>query len=126
MSELESANSIYFNKNYGSFDENFENIDKISATSQHENMFGKNVENDSERSPFKIYTPQKESFNIRYNRGRVGDIDLTKTYPQFELFQENHRGPEKNFNDSLSGILDNSIFSRVFFSRKNIDNIQKK
>lgn len=124
--ELESANSIYFNKNYGSFDENFENIEKINASSQHENMFGENVENDSKRSPFKIYSAQKDSFNIRYNGGRVNDIDLTRNYPQFELFQENHKGPEKNFNDSLSGILDNSILSRVFFSQKNINNLQNK
>jgi hypothetical protein len=77
-------------------------------------------------SPFSKYNPFTEQYQTNVNGGRLPDINPNLSYPQFELFQENHRGPEQNFYDSLQGIMENSIVAKVFFSKKNIDNIQRK
>tara|TARA_B100000035_G_scaffold224836_1_gene193327 strand:- start:349 stop:966 length:618 start_codon:yes stop_codon:yes gene_type:complete len=85
-------------------------------------LFSKNETN----SPFQTYNPVKEKYETYVNTGRMGNLENSKTYPQFELFQENHKGPERNFNDSLYGIMESSVPARVFFSEKNINNIQQK
>lgn len=85
-------------------------------------LFSKNETN----SPFQTYNPLKETYETNVNTGRMGNLETTKSYPQFELFQENHKGPERNFNDSLYGIMESSVPARVFFSEKNINNIQQK
>ena len=85
-----------------------------------------NISMDSPSSPFQFYDRATETYQTEYTGGRMDDIDIKKTYPQFEMYQENQRGPEQNFEDSLIGIIDNSILSRVYFSRKNIDIVQSK
>ncbi len=85
-------------------------------------LFSKNETN----SPFSTYNPIKETYETNTNTGRMGNLETNQAYPQFELFQENHKGPERNFNDSLYGIMESSVPARVFFSEKNINNIQQK
>ena len=85
-------------------------------------LFSKNETN----SPFQTYNPLKETYETNVNSGRMENLENSKAYPQFELFQENHKGPERNFNDSLYGIMESSVPARVFFSEKNINNIQQK
>ena len=81
---------------------------------------------DEENSPFSNYNPVTETYETSLNTGRMPNLGPNLKYPQFELFQENHRGPETNFNDSLQGIVESSIIAKVFFSGKNINNIQQK
>jgi hypothetical protein len=100
----------------------------LENSTDHPELFktNDNISMDSPSSPFQFYDRATETYQTEYTGGRMDDIDIKKTYPQFEMYQENQRGPEKNFEDSLIGIIDNSILSRVYFSRKNIDNIQTK
>lgn len=81
---------------------------------------------EEENSPFSRYNPITEKYQTNVNGGRMADISSNLAYPQFELFQENHRGPESDFYDSLQGIMENSILAKVFFSKKNIDNLQRR
>jgi len=115
-------------------DDNRYNIENFYASAELENVSNQpelfksaeNIGNDAQTSPFQYYDRATETYKTEYTGGRMDDIDIKKTYPQFEMYQENQRGPEKNFEDSLVGIIDNTILSRVYFSRKNIDNIQSK
>ena len=60
--------------------------------------------------------------NKQVSNGFV-DIKDTKNHVPFSLFQvgENKEG----FKESLEGIIQSTVLSEVFFSRKNINNIQK-
>jgi hypothetical protein len=99
----------------------FANI-TLNNTVDEPELFKKETEN----SPFANYNPFSDTYQLKVNSGRMGDITSNNAYPQFELFQENHRGPESDFYDSLQGIMENSITAKVYFSNKNIENLQRK
>lgn len=81
---------------------------------------------DEIESPYKRWNPIKEDYETVVATGRVTNIGPDTKYPQFQLFQENHKGTEDNFYDSLSGIMENSIVAKVFFSGKNITNLHNR
>jgi len=77
-------------------------------------------------SPFQRYNPLEEHFQIDTNTGRMGNVSISNNDNPFELFQEDNKGREENFYDSVSNINESTILSKVYFSRKNIDIIQNK
>lgn len=81
---------------------------------------------EEENSPFVHFNQVTEQYQVNPNSGRMPDLQTNSSYPQFNLYQENHKGPEQDFYDSLQGIMENSILAKVFFSKKNIDNLQQK
>jgi hypothetical protein len=122
------------NSNSENFDDSRYTIDNyysskdLENTTRHPILFKKDeiISKDAPSSPFQFYDGFNDEYKTNRSNGRMEDVDIKKSYPQFELFQENHRGPEKNYDDSLSGIMQDSVLSRVYFSRQNINNIQRK
>ena len=120
-------------------------MDNIKSVQQHLYSTKSNIENrfanpslnntvdapalfthDEDDSPYVHFNQVTEQYQLNPNSGRMANLQTNSSYPQFELYQENHRGPEQNFDDSLQGIMEKSILAKVFFSKKNIDNIQQK
>ena len=60
----------------------------------------------------------------RNNENILGDVRKIRNNVPFTLFQESNK--KHNFNDSIENIIQPTVLSGVFFSRKNIDNIQEK
>jgi hypothetical protein len=122
------------NSTYENFDDdrytidNYYSSDRLENTTNHPTLFKKDeiISKDAQTSPFQSYDGFTNTYTTERSNGRMEDIDINKSYPQFELFQENHRGPEKNYGDSLTGIMQESVLSRVYFSHRNIDNLQQK
>ena len=77
------------------------------------------------QDPFQNYNPNTKRYETTMNKGIVS-TNVTNREAPFKLFQESNKGPEENFNDSVSNILDGTILSKVYFSRKNINNLQQK
>ena len=65
-----------------------------------------------------------DTFEDKPNLNEIGDIKEVKNHVPYNLFQEFKK--KDNFNDSIDNIIQPSILSGVFFSRKNINNIQTK
>ena len=73
--------------------------------------------NDNENNGF-MYSKD----NTQVSNGFV-DVKETQNHVPFSLYQEGEN--KTDFKGSLDGIITSTIVSEVFFSRKNIDNIQK-
>lgn len=58
------------------------------------------------------------------NENILPDIGSIKNHVPYDLFQENKK--QTNFSESVKGIIEPTILSGVFFSRKNIDNLHTK
>ena len=120
-------------------------MDNIKSVQQHLYSTKSNIENsfanpslnnnvdaptlfthEEDNSPYVHFNQVTEQYQLNPNEGRMPELQTNSSYPQFELYQENHRGPEQNFDDSLQGIMEKSILAKVFFSKKNIDNVQQK
>ena len=58
------------------------------------------------------------------NENILPDIGSIKNHVPYDLFQETNK--QTNFSESMKGIIEPTILSGVFFSRKNIDNLHTK
>lgn len=65
-----------------------------------------------------------DSYQDYKNVGIIDNIDTVKDHVPYNLFQEFNK--KDNFNDSVKNMINPTILSGVFFSRKNINNVQNK
>ena len=70
---------------------------------------------------FTLFNETKDEYEHVPNTGRV-HVDITKSVAPFELFQTNT--PKENYDDSTNTILSETVLSKVFFSKKNINTLQ--
>lgn len=113
----------HFSDNSHSIENHYANVN-LNNNTNHPNIF---QIHSNESEPFKIYNPNSENYQTYQNRGRVDGLeDRQNSYPRYDMFQEGSDQSEENFYDSLKGIMESSIVAKVFFSGRNIDNLQGK
>jgi hypothetical protein len=119
-STFKSITEVGIQKSTGSLDSKFDDNMNLNIINSDDNDFLNDYSSINDYSNTTLINKIKED----PNENLLPDLDVITNHVPYNLFQESQK--QDNFNDSIKGIIAPTILSGVFFSRKNIDNIQTK